>query len=181
MKSGKIIQEFRSRDGRKVILRTPKWEDLDDFLKFINSLVDEGAEITMHTHVTREQEAQWLGKKLADVEEEKVFSLVSEVDGKVIANSEIRKHSGYSSHTCSLGIAIKDGYRNVGIGTQMMKTLISQAKKWGLKAIELYVFGTNERAIHVYSKIGFKEVGRKPGFLFKDGKYIDHVNMVFEL
>ena len=59
--------------------------------------------------------------------------------------------------------------------------MISQAKKWGLKYIELFVFGTNERAIHVYKKVGFREAGRNPNFIFRDGEYIDHVNMILAL
>jgi RimJ/RimL family protein N-acetyltransferase len=181
MKSGEIIHTFKANDGREIILRTPRWGDLDDFLEFINSLVVEGAEIMMHTLVSREQEAQWLKNKIEDINDGKVFCIVAEVDGKVIANSEIRKHSGYSSHTCILGIAIRKGYREIGIGTQMITALISQAREWGLKAMELYVFGTNERAIHVYRKVGFKVAGIKPKFLFKGGKYIDHLNVILEL
>ena len=63
----------------------------------------------------------------------------------------------------------------------MIKCLILQAKKWDLKLIELSVFATNDRAIRVYRKVGFKEAGRKPNFIFKDGEYIDHVDMVLEL
>ena len=63
----------------------------------------------------------------------------------------------------------------------MIKTLILQAKKLNLKLIELSVFATNERAIHVYRKMGFKESGRKPNYIFKDGEYINHVDMVLEL
>ncbi|MEM2889025.1 MAG: hypothetical protein QXR42_06045 [Candidatus Bathyarchaeia archaeon] len=48
MKTGMIIQKFVAKDGTNVILRTPKWEDLDDFLEFISSLIDEGADITMY-------------------------------------------------------------------------------------------------------------------------------------
>jgi hypothetical protein len=32
-----------SKDGRNVVLRTPRWRDLDDLLELINSLVDEKA------------------------------------------------------------------------------------------------------------------------------------------
>lgn len=181
MKSGKIIQQFTAKDGREVILRTPKWEDLDDLLEFISSLVDEGAEIMAYQKPTREQEAEWLGRKLASMEIKKEFPLVAEVDGKVIANSEIRKYTGYISHVCGLGIGIRDGYRDVGIGTRMMETLISQAKEWGLKLVKLSVFSTNERAIHVYEKVGFKEVGRYPNYIFKDGKYIDNLDMILEI
>jgi RimJ/RimL family protein N-acetyltransferase len=181
MKSGQIIHKFKAKDGKEVILRNPKWEDLDDLLEFINSLVDEGVDLVIRQKVTREQEALWLSKKLVDIEMDNVFCIVTEVDGKVIANSSIKKHSGYFGHTCSLGIAIMTGYRDIGIGTEMMKTLISRAKKWGLKFIELFVFGTNERAIHVYRKLGFTEAGRKPNFIFKDGEYIDHLNMIMGL
>jgi len=40
--------------------------------------------------------------------------IVAEVDGKVIANSEIRKMVGKSSHVGELGIVIKLGYRDNG-------------------------------------------------------------------
>jgi hypothetical protein len=29
MKTGKILKTFNAKDGRNVILRTPKWKDLD--------------------------------------------------------------------------------------------------------------------------------------------------------
>ena len=42
MKAGKILHRFTAKDGQEVTLRTPKWEDLDDFMEYINSLVEEG-------------------------------------------------------------------------------------------------------------------------------------------
>ena len=181
MRSGKIIQHFTAKDGREVILRTPRWEDLDDLYEFISSLMDEGAEIMMFQKPTQEQEAEWLGRLLANMENEKEFPLVAEVDTKVVANSDITKFTGYNSHVCGLGIAIRDGYRDIGIGTRMIEILVSQAKEWGLKLVKLSVFSTNYRAIHVYEKVGFKEVGRYPNYIFKDGKYIDNVEMILEL
>ena len=181
MKTGKILHRFTARDGREVILRTPRWEDLDDLTEFINSLVDEGAEIDRNCRVTREEEADWLGRRLALLEKGEEFSLVAEVDGKVVANSEVTKRGGYSRHVGGVGIGIKKGYRDVGIGTEMLKTLIAQAKKAGLKMLTLSVFSTNKRAIHVYEKVGFKETGRRPKFFYKNGKYIDRVIMTKEI
>lgn len=60
MKAGKIIRSFFARDGREVVLRTPKWEDLDDLLELINSLVEERADITRTKKVSREEEIDWL-------------------------------------------------------------------------------------------------------------------------
>jgi len=160
MKTGKIIRRFTAKDGREVILRTPRWEDLDDLTEFINSLVEEGADIDKDQKVTKEQEAEWLRRRLADLENDKVFCLVAEIDGKVVANSEITKRGGYSRHVSEVGIAIRKGY---------------------LKILTLSVFSTNARAIHVYRKVGFKETGRIPKNIYKDGKYIDKIIMTREI
>ena len=61
MKAGQVFRRFTAKDGRGVILRAPRWEDLDDLLDFINSLVDEGVDISRDKKVTREEEANWLG------------------------------------------------------------------------------------------------------------------------
>ncbi|MEE9510169.1 MAG: GNAT family N-acetyltransferase [Candidatus Bathyarchaeia archaeon] len=181
MKSGKVIKCFTANDGRKVILRTPRWEDLDDFFELINSLIEEGADIMMPQIVTRAEEADWLGRTLANLEKDDEFGLVAEVNGSVVANSALRKKSGYSSHVGELGIIIKKGFRDVGIGTEMLKNLISRAKTIGLEILTLRVFSSNERAFHVYEKLGFKEAGRISNGLFKNGKYLDDILMVRRL
>ncbi|MEM3699619.1 MAG: GNAT family N-acetyltransferase [Candidatus Bathyarchaeia archaeon] len=158
-------------------MRTPKWEDLDDLLELINSLVEEGAEIIRNEKVSREEEIDWLSKTLASLEKEEIFFLVAEVDGKVIASSDIRPLRWVERHVGVLGIIVKSGFRDVGIGTEMMKTLVEQAYKMGLKVLTLSAFATNKRAIHVYEKAGFVQTGVIPRKHFKDGRYIDEIIM----
>ncbi len=50
-----------------------------------------------------------------------------------------------------------------------------------LKVLTLRVFSTNERAQHVYRKVGFKEVGRVPKAVYRNSKYIDDIIMALEL
>lgn len=52
MKSGGILLRFTDREGREVILRTHKWEDLDGLTGLINSLVEEHADIEYDTQQT---------------------------------------------------------------------------------------------------------------------------------
>lgn len=177
MKSGKLVRRFSAGDKREVILRTPRWEDLDDFLKLINSLVEERAEILRSELVSREEEIEFLSRVLSRLEKDELFFLVAEVDGKVVASSEINRRTGYEEHVGVIGIAIKSGFRDLGIGTEMMKTLIKQARKWNLKVLTLTAFASNSRAIHVYEKVGFVQTGRVPKKHFKDGKYIDEIIM----
>jgi RimJ/RimL family protein N-acetyltransferase len=177
MKAGKIVKSFYARDGRQVILRVPKWEDFDDLLELINSLVEEGADILRTEKVSREDEIEWLSKALANIEKDEAFYLVAEVDGKVVASSDIHPRGGLARHVGVLGIIIKKGFRDVGIGTEMMSTLIAKAREMGLKVLILSAFASNKRAIHVYEKVGFTVTGRIPKKFFKNGEYIDEIIM----
>jgi ribosomal protein S18 acetylase RimI-like enzyme len=76
-----------------------------------------------------------------------------------------------------IGIAIKKGFRSVGIGTEMMRALEEYARKIGLKVLALSVFANNQHAINLYKKMGFVETGRIPKRFFKDGTYIDEIIM----
>lgn len=178
MKAGKIIRKFVAKDGRNVIFRTPKWEDLDDLLELINSLVDEKADIYATEEFSREEEAKWLLEVIAHLERDEDFFLVAEVDKKVVALAEFKIKKGDKEHPAGvIGIIVKKGYRNIGIGTKVLKTLFEQATFFGLRKMSINAFATNKRAIHVYKKVGFIETGIIPERHFRQGKLIDEIIM----
>lgn len=177
----KILREFEAKDGREVVLRKPRWEDLGDLIAFIDSLVEEGADILRETPVTREEEADWLGKRLASVEKGEMIGIVAEVDGKVVANSEVMKRGGLMNHLGGVGIGIEEEHRGIGIGKELMKSLIEESRKAGLKVLVLDVFDSNKVAKSFYAKMGFSGAGRIPKGIFKKGKYIDLLRMTLEL
>jgi len=181
LRAGQVFLRFTAKDGRGVILRAPRWEDLDDLLDFINSLVDEGADIDRDKKVTREDEANWLGRRLADIENDRIMGVVADVDGRVVANSEVARKSGIMDHVGELGISVKAGFRDIGIGTEMMKTLKAESRRMGLKVLVLDVFASNNRARHLYKKMGFEEAGRIPRGICRKGEYIDLIRMTMTL
>ena len=178
------FKRFSTKDGRKAVLRNPRWDDLDDLLEAFNSFVEEQSDefCTTNEKWTREQMADDLGVMLANRENNRSFSLIVEVDGKTIGISELTKKRGFSRHVGLVSVlGIKKDYRNLGIGTEMLELLVSQAERMKLKMLVLYTFSTNKRAIHVYEKVGFKETGRTPKLFYKNGKNIDEVIMVKQL
>jgi len=62
-------------------------------------------------------------------------------------------------YTCSLGIVVTDTYQNKGIGTQLTKFMIEEARKLGMRKIWLNCYRTNQRAFKMYEKLGFKIEG----------------------
>jgi RimJ/RimL family protein N-acetyltransferase len=177
----KVYREFHDKNAREVVLRAPRMSDLDDFLEFINSLVDEGADILVSEKTTRDAEADWLGRLLTDIEKDRVICVCAEVAGKVVGNSDVHKGAGKRSHTGALGVALREGYRDEGIGTEMLRILADESRKAGLKLLRLSFFDSNQRARHVYEKVGFREVGRIPKAIRKGEGYVDEVYMALEL
>lgn len=182
LKAGSIFKQIQLKDGTIAQLRSPKWEDIDELLVFVTDSIDEGdLYISIQTKPTWEEELDWHANKLVEIETGKTVVCVAEVDGHIVGNSSVTKRSGVQSHVGDLGISIHKDFRELGLGTEMMRVLIDQSRKMGLKLIQLSAYSDNVRAIHVYKKIGFKEVGRIPKAFFKWEKYFDEIIMTIEL
>jgi RimJ/RimL family protein N-acetyltransferase len=181
IKPGQVYSRVSLANGETAILRGPNWDDLDDLIEYINGLVEEHANITKTEKVTREAEAEWLGQRLAEIENGRMIHLVAEVAGKVVGAGEVSQLPEERSHTGYLGISISKGHRGQGLGAALMQALKELSKKVGLKILIIDAFATNKVAINLYEKAGFKEVGRIPKGIYRDGNYIDLVRMTTEL
>ena len=187
MKTGRVYRQFKATNGENVTLRALKWEDLDNCVVFVNDLVSEkktepNLGVMVDTKQTREEEAEWLANQLIGIESGKIVSVVADTSGRIVGNSSVTRgpYQDTSRHG-GLGIAVSRKFRDVGIGVEMMRTLVKESRRAGLKTLELEVFANNPRAIHVYEKTGFKQTGRIPKKMFRKGKFIDSIVMTREL
>ncbi len=65
------------------------------------------------------------------------------------------------AHVFRLTIVVHPGFHNRGVGETLMRDLMNWAKQAShLQKIELLVRTTSERAVRLYSKLGFIEEGR---------------------
>jgi ribosomal protein S18 acetylase RimI-like enzyme len=60
-----------------------------------------------------------------------------------------------------LAIAVDSDYRGQGIGKELMSELIQQAKRQGIRAIDLVTGLFNEPALRLYRANGFEETSRR--------------------
>lgn len=110
--------------------------------------------------------------------------LCAYVNGEFVGNGSFSPVNAAKRlcHRASLGVAIYADYCNLGIGEILVKTLLDKAKECGYEIMELDVFSTNERGIHLYKKLGFIERGLlKNAVKYKDGTYCDLILMQKEL
>lgn len=65
-----------------------------------------------------------------------------------------------NSKEARIGIVIDKLYQGKGYGKQAMKLIEKEAKKLKIKKLLLEVFTENKRAVSLYQKSGYKEVGK---------------------
>jgi len=160
-------------------------DDLDRLLAFINGLVvekqkDKASELFtgFENKVTRDDEANWLSSRIVQLENGDRVNVVAEVNGRIVANGDIaRGHYSETHHHGELGLTVMKAYRGMGVGGEMVRTLLREAKRMGLKSVEVEFLSTNQAATRTYQKAGFKEVGRIPGKVYRKGKLFDSVIM----
>lgn len=122
---------------------------------------------------TLEDEQKILSDHIAN--EGAIFIVALSDTGQVIGIANFRNGRRTATrHAGGLGITVDQAWRNQGVGTAMMQSLIDWAKNTGfIKRMELEVFAHNQRAFHVYQKLGFKVEGQKHSAYFRDGRYVD--------
>jgi len=123
-----------------VTIRAANWEDLPQMIDYANRLVGERDEdpnfgIVLDKIQAIESEATWLSGKLTGMETGGQPLLIAEAANGNFAGSPevVRGKMGEVFHYGDLGISIGREFRDLGIGLELMKTLIEQSRDMGLK------------------------------------------------
>lgn len=103
---------------------------------------------------------------VSSFEEESFYGVLAEVDGEIV---------GYGGITQAVdsadidNIAVVEYYRNSGVGTAVLTELLKYAKEKGTKKVFLEVRVSNDVAMALYLKCGFKGVYARTRY-YSDGE-----------
>jgi ribosomal protein S18 acetylase RimI-like enzyme len=92
------------------------------------------------------------------------YCLVAELDGKIVGavwtrilSGEVKGFGNVDEYTPEFAISLYKEYRNMGIGSALMKNMLNLLKKRGYKKASLAVQKDNY-AVKMYQDLGFKTV-----------------------
>lgn len=126
------------------------------------------------------EEKKWFTETLQKAKQNDGFAIVAEVDGKIVGATDVTTKTPQQDqrHVGMVGLLVREGYRSMGVGTALLTALIDKAKEQGVyELLMLTVFSNNERARHLYRKMGFVEFGTLPNGLKRNGQYVDEIYM----
>jgi RimJ/RimL family protein N-acetyltransferase len=107
---------------------------------------------------------------------------VAVAGGQVVGWCDIRRGVRDAQAHCGvLGMGIIPGYRDRGLGRELMLAALDAARAAGLHRVELHAHADNVRAIALYEKVGFAHEGLAHDAVRIDGRYIDSVLMAMIL
>jgi len=167
-------EEVTLKDGRRVVIRPSRIRDADSLLRNVNLIGREEIYIMVDRVPDLDEERRWLGT----FDGVRTVLLVADADGEAIGSADC--HGGTyakTHHVGGIGIAIRDGWRGVGLGRILMERILEWMRARGFKKAELAVFATNGRARRLYESLGFQEEGVRRRHVRIRDEYDDEVLM----
>lgn len=172
-------QTIRLRDGRLCVLRSARPEDAAAVLRLLRATAAETEFLARGPEdplMDEADERRFLAGRLTAADE---FLLAAEVGGEIAGSAGIDRVSQLAKfhHRAAMGVALRQDYWGLGIGSAMMRQLAVQAKAAGYTRLELEVAVENERAVALYRRFGFEIYGTRPeAFRYRDGRFgADHL------
>ncbi len=167
--------------GETVVLRHLKKSDIDGIWKNFNDVLEEGNYLPIFTPVRSDiEKTSWY----ETIKREHEICIVAEISNfkspnNIIGQCEISNLEWEAStHVGNLGIIVSENYRDFGIGFHLIDMAIRESKKLNNKEkIILSCFSNNERALHLYKKLGFKIIGVRKNQFYMESLYFDEVMM----
>lgn len=152
---------------RKISLRSICIEDAASINRIRNQSVEY---LHDNTIFSVESTIQWMEKNCPDW-----YAIIC--DGEMVGYFRISNQSE-ANRNLYIGADIEESQRGKGIGYDsyliMMEKLFKERR---LNKISLEVLSNNDRAFHLYRKLGFSVEGSKRQEVWRDGAWIDSVIM----
>lgn len=158
-------------NGYELILRNPEEEDAAMLLEGFKIMCGETRNLLKEPEEIRftlEEEQNFIQSMNHS---RRNLMLLGMYNGEYVGNCSLMGMAPMrQQHRGTLGIALYQKYTGMGIGTIMLKQLLSHGREMGLEQVELEVVAENKRAIALYQKMGFQIYGEFPNNMkYQDG------------
>ena len=160
--------------NKTYIIREAVSDDAEKMILYLNQVGGESDNL-LHGENEFKVPIEGVKRKLAmSKESENSIVLIALENDQIIARAELEGYyAARIRHRAKFSISVRKEYWNRGIGTEMIKRIVEQAKKMKIRIIELEVITDNYGAIALYHKMGFIDIGTYKDYFYVNGIYKD--------
>lgn len=173
------VQQVTLKNGVQAVLRPAREEDAAQLVELAQAVVSEAQwHPVTRLDVTVDQERALI----REYHEAGDLFLVAESDNALIGYAMLRRGRWDSTrHVGTITMSVKEGFRDIGLGSAMTEYVLRAAERRGLERLELGVLASNVRATALYKKFGFIVEGIKRDAFKLNGQYVGDVMMALFL
>lgn len=172
-------KKYIIKNGQELVVRIPSENEAQALIDLKLNYIRDTTTIPLQVdeYQNSEIEERQLIRKYA--ESKNSILLIATIASVFVGNIDLTGNERQKMlHTGMIGMGIKENYRNLGIGTYLMKETIKWAKKNSpLEIIWLEVYANNDLGLGLYKKMGFKVSGKIENFFKEGNSYYDKIQM----
>jgi RimJ/RimL family protein N-acetyltransferase len=170
---------MKLKNGLELSISKAIKEDAKALIEYLNIVGGESDNLLFGKHgfhMSAEDEERYI-EHMKDAKASAL--LVGKINGEIVCVGSIQAPGRERiSHQADIAVSVKKAYWNIGIGTELMKTLIVFAKQSGVtEVLHLGVRADNFSAIRLYENVGFRKIGVYEKFFKINGNYHDEILM----
>ena len=160
------------------IIREALPDDAEKMISYLNQVGGESDNL-LHGENEFNVPIEGVKRKLAmSKDSANSIVLIALENDQIIARAELEGYyPARIRHRAKFSISVRKDYWNQGIGSEMIKRIFEQAEMMKLKVIELEVISDNVRAINLYHKMGFTDIGTYKNYFYVNEMFKDAVVM----
>jgi len=150
-----LVQRLTLKDGTAITLRPIRPEDAEIEQAFVRNLSDESRYFRFMDSV-RELSPRTL-KHFTQIDYDFHMALIAVEDrnGNDVQVAVARYVAHADRSRCEFAIAVADGWQRRGLGTALMRALMSAARAAGIEIMYGDVLSSNHWMLHMTSRLGF--------------------------
>jgi RimJ/RimL family protein N-acetyltransferase len=169
-----VMEVLSTSDGRSLVVRPAVPAEASQIIAVVDSVCRERRYMMTDRFVPGPAWREALG--MAQPSGWKLL-LVAECEGRIVGWCRIFADtvSPFARHTAELGVGVLKPYREIGIGTHLLRQAIRAARWVRLEKLTATAFAINERALNLLIGRGFKVTGRRYRQFNLDGRYVDEL------
>lgn len=158
-----------------IVIREAIPDDAKEVLRFLEGVATETGFLSYGAEglaISEEDEKYFIENILNS---ENNLLLVAILGEQIIGTASVKAEAKPKmKHIGEIGISISKDFWGFGLGTMLMEELIIWAEESEvIRRLELTVQDRNQRAIHLYEKMGFEQEGLLKRGVYDDGEYLD--------
>lgn len=171
---------MRLKDGRELVLRPAEKEEAGEILAYLNQVGGESDNLLFGENGFQGMPIEAEERFIEEIASAAAcVMLIGRIDGEIACVGSLSASARERiAHNGELAISVKRKFWGLGVGTHLLEGLIGFARQCGsIRILHLGVKAENRRAIELYRKLGFQEIGRYPQFFKIRGEYYDEILM----